>query len=195
MPDPSHVAFLAMLEPVYDRLSRYAMSVTGDEQDGEDLVSETVLIAFEKFEKVERAENVLSFLVTIASRLHKRKRYRERNRRPFDRHHAEQQPETVGGPDHAAEIRLVHDALDLLPAKTRETVILFGVSDFSLEEIREIQGGTLSGVKSRLKRGREQLATLLGEKVSSQKISVRSLPEVTELRESYMILAQENYVH
>ena len=33
-----------------------------------------------------------------------------------------------------------------------------------LEEIREIQGGTLSGVKSRLKRGREKLSELLNDK-------------------------------
>ncbi len=40
--------FLELLEPVYDRLSRYALAVTRNEMDAEDLVSATVLAAFEK---------------------------------------------------------------------------------------------------------------------------------------------------
>jgi DNA-directed RNA polymerase specialized sigma24 family protein len=41
--------------------------------------------------------------------------------------------------------------------------VLFEISGFPLEEIRQLQGGTLSGVKSRLKRGREQLRVWLLE--------------------------------
>lgn len=43
----------------------------------------------------------------------------------------------------------------------KETVILFEISGLSLEEIKKIQGGTISGVKSRLKRGRETLEILM----------------------------------
>jgi len=44
-----------------------------------------------------------------------------------------------------------------LPDKQREAIVLFELSGFSIEEIRELQGGTISGVKMRLKRGRNQL--------------------------------------
>jgi RNA polymerase sigma-70 factor (ECF subfamily) len=44
-----------------------------------------------------------------------------------------------------------------LPSRQREALVLFELSGFSLDEIRQLQGGTLSGVKSRMKRGREQL--------------------------------------
>jgi hypothetical protein len=50
----------------------------------------------------------------------------------------------------------------------RETVVLFEVSDFTLEEIHKVQGGSLSGVKLRLKRGRELLAKTLGVSLPSK---------------------------
>lgn len=198
MVDERQRMFLAMLEPVYDRLSRYALGVTRNEADAEDLVSETVLIAFEKFEHLERSENTLRYLITIASRLHRRKRYRNRRQMPFDPAYAMEIPDPNFGPEQAAEVRIVMEALEKLPEKTRETMVLFEVSDFSMEEIRKIQGGTLSGVKSRLKRGREQMAQLLGvqlptsQRTSTQPISDSESPETYS---PHLVLAQEHYVH
>jgi predicted DNA-binding protein YlxM (UPF0122 family) len=54
------------------------------------------------------------------------------------------------------------DAIGLLPEKVKETLLLFEVADLSLNEIRIIQGGSISGVKSRLKRGRESVQRALG---------------------------------
>lgn len=196
MRDARQARFLALLEPVYYGLSRYALGVTGNEDDAEDLVSETILIAFEQLEKLERADNVLRYLITIAWRLNKRKQYRERRKMPFNRHHAEQRKDPSIGPDGATDIRIVLDALETLPAKTRETMVLFGVSGFSLEEIRRVQGGTLSGVKSRLKRGREQLAALLDINETPRKIEQSdSSPVETKLDMPFMIFATEHYVH
>ncbi|OYV58704.1 MAG: hypothetical protein B7X01_03535 [Acidiphilium sp. 21-62-4] len=83
----------------------------------------------------------------------------------LDRHdarHLLREERRIAQPDVAAEIALVREALDRLPPKMKETILLFDVADLSLEEIRKIQGGTLSGVKSRLKRGREELRFMLG---------------------------------
>jgi len=148
MTDARQREFLERLEPVYDRLSRYALAVTHDEMDGEDLVSATVLTAYEQFDKYSDEAPFLHFLVKIASRSHKRQRYRERNRVPYDETRATERHDTGPTPETAAEIRLVTEALQTLPGKMRETVVLFFVSDFSLEEIRQVQGGTLSGVKN-----------------------------------------------
>lgn len=52
-------------------------------------------------------------------------------------------------------------ALDRLPARERESIVLFELSGLSLKEIQEIQGGTLSGVKSRMSRARAKLKLLL----------------------------------
>ena len=65
--------------------------------------------------------------------------------------------------------------LNALPEKTKETIILFDVADLSLEEICEIQGGTISGVKSRLKRGRESVQKNLGIVTGSEKKNFRAM--------------------
>ena len=63
----------------------------------------------------------------------------------------------------------LYAALDKLPAAQKEAVILFEISGFSIKEIAEIQGSTESGVKSRLKRGREALAKLMNDHISPDK--------------------------
>lgn len=62
------------------------------------------------------------------------------------------------------DVEILYKALDKLPEKMKTTVIMYEISGLSLEEIREIQGGTLSGVKSRLVRGRTMLKEILTEK-------------------------------
>jgi DNA-directed RNA polymerase specialized sigma24 family protein len=75
-------------------------------------------------------------------------------------------------------VTLLYNALNLLPVKQRETVMLFEISELSIEEIRNIQGGSISGVKSRLTRGRERLTELLSDTL--QTIERKKLaPETT----------------
>jgi len=192
MTDARQRKFLELLEPAYDRLSRYALAVTRDEMDGEDLVAATVLAAYEQFDTITDEAPFLHFLVRIASRLHKRKRYRERNRVAYNESLAMQRHDSGTSPETSAEIRLVTDALRTLPEKMRETVVLFYVSDFSLEEIRRVQSGTLSGVKSRLKRGREQLSKALGVKLTETRSG--SIKKIPETEAPFLLLAEERYV-
>ncbi len=159
-----HQEFLALLEPVYPRLSRYARAVTKNREETEDLVSDTVLAALEKFNARQSHENFAGLLFKIASRMHKRRRYRDRFRVSYNQAVAEEIEDRNPSPDKAAEISIIMEALNTLPVKIIETVVLFDVADLSLEEIRQVQGGTISGVKSRLKRGREMLQKQLGIK-------------------------------
>jgi len=154
-------AFLALLEPVYPRLARYSLAITKDRMEAEDLTSETVLRALESYDTLNDPTKFASFLFTIATRLNKRKRFRERMRMKYDERLAIRIADNSAGPDNAAEIRIVMDALERLPQKVRVTVMLFEIADLSLEEIREVQSGTLSGVKSRLRRGRKLLQEML----------------------------------
>ena len=190
MTDSRQRTFLELLEPAYDRLSRYALAVTRDEMDGEDLVSATVLAAYEQFDSITDEAPFLHFLVKIASRLNKRQRYRERNRVAYDETFATQRHDSGTSPEIVAEIRLVMDALQTLPEKMRETIVLFDISDLPLEEIRRIQGGTLSGVKTRLKRGRERLAHALGIRTSEENSKLSPKKQETEMP----FLLEERYV-
>jgi len=59
------------------------------------------------------------------------------------------------------DLKIIYDLILALPAKTSETMILFHISDLSMEEVQNIQGGSISGVKQRLRRGREKLLSQL----------------------------------
>ena len=154
---------MAMLLPVRDRLVRFARGMVRRPEDAEDLIGDTMLAAYERFEQVRDEKAFLSYLFTIAVRVHRQKKWRRRLFGPYDEEKASELPSRGTAPDVSADIQILRKALARLPEKQREAVVLFELSGLSLEEIREVQGGSLSGVKSRLTRGREKLAELLLE--------------------------------
>ena len=92
---------------------------------------------------------------------------RIRFRGVFDENLAEMMIDQGSLPDSDYDVQVIFGLLDRLPSKQREAFILFEISGFSLKEIRELQGGTLSGVKMRLQRAREQLRHWLEPSVNT----------------------------
>ena len=156
--------FLQLLDPMRPRLSRFAWAMTRDRDEAEDLAAETIAAAWEGFGQLRDESAFPGWLLRIAVRIHRRARRRRKFWGLFSQEHAEQLRDTSTAPDVAAEIRILYEALSRLPERQREAVVLFEVSDLPLEEIQQIQGGTLSGVKSRVVRGRERLAELMTER-------------------------------
>lgn len=144
---------------MHARLDRFVKSMVWDREEAKDIISETILIAFENFGKIRQKEAFLYYLFGVASRL-SRNYWRKKSLLGFlSLDKAEQLPDV----NNESEIMLweLNAALDKLPLKQRETIVLFEVSGLSIKEIVKVQGGTESGVKSRLLRGREELAILL----------------------------------
>ena len=166
--------FLELLELVYPRLSRYALAMTRNKDEAKDLVSEAVLVALEEFDSIRDEAGFAGFLFRIVSRTYKRTHFRARIWTPLAPMHSETILDVNAQSDRAAELAIVMAALERLPEKTKETLILFDVADLSLEEIRVIQGGSLSGVKSRLRRGHEAVKKHLGIVDESQKARIKS---------------------
>lgn len=153
--------FMALFEPQRDALWRFIRSMVRSKHEAEDIMSETVLQAYQSFESLRDTKAFASFLFTIASRLHKRHRWRRSFFGEFDEEATAAKPHTDPQPDAQYDVMLLRKALQALPLKQRESVVLFDVLGLSLEEVRDVQGGTLSGVKSRLLRGRQTLAQKL----------------------------------
>ena len=154
--------FMQLLNPVNDDLSRFVSALTRNREDTKDIVSETLLRAYENFAKLKSPQAFKSYLFTIAHRIYKRKRFRSRIFGVFDEEKTLELPDNNSQPDRLSDVEFLYSAIAKLPEAQQTAIILFEISGFSLEEIREIQGGSISGVKSRLKRGREKLAELLG---------------------------------
>lgn len=153
---------MRLYAPLRPRLARFAAAMTNDREEARDLVAETTLIAYERFEELRNDQAFLSWLFTIASRLCGKRTARNRWHGAYDEEHARRMPDHGTAPDVAADVALLYNALAQLPEEQREAVILFEIADLPLKEIVAIQQTTLSGVKSRVTRGRRKLAELLG---------------------------------
>ena len=154
--------FMLLYKPIHDRLNRFVHSMVWNREDARDIIAETVLKAYESFDKVEHHEVFMFYMFGIASRLAKRRSRRMKFWAPFDSHHAEHLADSsTADVARKMEIDSLYKAMNRLPEKQREAVSLYEISGFSLAEIQQIQGGSLSGVKSRITRGREALAEIL----------------------------------
>lgn len=154
---------MALFKPAQGRLERFALAMTRDADSARDVVAETVMVAWERFDTLRSPDAFLSFLFTIATRVH---RAAERKRGPVTSDISAETIENIldpgTPPDVAADIAAVYHALHDLPERQREALVMFEILGFTMKEIRDVQGGTLTAVKVRVHRGRKRLAELLG---------------------------------
>ncbi|MFI5263315.1 MAG: RNA polymerase sigma factor [Candidatus Kapaibacterium sp.] len=152
--------FLDLIEPHKAGLARFCRALSHDSDTAKDLASETILITYERFETLQNKAAIKGYLYTVASRLARTER--KLAKRNTSQDEALSVEYTGASPGVLADIHLLQEALEKLPEKIREAIIMFEISGLSLAEITEIQGGSLSGVKMRIARGKRKLAKLLG---------------------------------
>jgi RNA polymerase sigma-70 factor (ECF subfamily) len=154
--------FMLLYKPIHEKLNRFVHSMVWDREDARDIIADTVLKAYESFDKVEHHEVFMYYMFGIASRLAKRRSRRLKFWAPFESHHEDTlMDNSTGSVARQMEVEALYRAMNRLPEKQREAVSLYEISGFSLAEVQQIQGGSLSGVKSRITRGREALAEIL----------------------------------
>ncbi|MCX6139476.1 MAG: RNA polymerase sigma factor [Candidatus Kapabacteria bacterium] len=148
-------AFLKILEEHHDALARFARSLTRSSEDAKDLVAETILKAYESWSSVREPAAARTFFFRIAHRLYIRQNIRRKLFSPFiaDVEHASNDPL----PDRLTDAQLVRDALQRMPASQRECLVLVDVLGWSLEDVVEVHGGTIGGLKAKLFRARQEL--------------------------------------
>jgi|JI10StandDraft_1071094.scaffolds.fasta_scaffold03146_4 RNA polymerase sigma-70 factor, ECF subfamily len=161
--------FMGLYSKSHARLTRYVQAAVYDKDDVKDIINETLLRVYEKFDTIEKKESFIYYLFRTASRLitelHKRQhRYTE-----FDEDLIPVYPQNINTTQ-TFEVKELYKALSRLSLPTKEAIILFEIEGFSQEEICQIQGGTLSGVKSRISRGRELLKRIL---IDTEKILIK----------------------
>lgn len=153
--------FIGLLEGVNDSLFMYARALESSVEDTEDLVNDTILACYEKFDTIKDYSGFKGYIFKTARSIFRQKYRRSWLFGKFDEQKAENMTSNDFRPDLPVDIQILYNALDTLPQKQKEAVVLFEISGFSLFEIKELQGGTLSAVKSRVKRGREKLTDIL----------------------------------
>jgi len=169
--------FMALLRPCYQGVERYALSLMDDRDDARDVLQDAIVIVWRKFEDLKDPSAFKSYLYTVLTNLVRRRYRRQQIFQPLTEEHSDTIEDTTPQPDVAAESQLVRDALQQLPPRAREAVILYEIEDMSVKEIAEIQRSTVSAVKVRLFRARKQLMKILHveESPSSESSSNPSL--------------------
>ncbi len=162
-PGPFEARYLAFLETITSlrpSLHRYCSRMTGSVMDGEDVVQDALFQAYRKLDTFDDKRPLAPWLFRIAHnqcidflRRHKVREEAELVAAKPDR------VMPVDPPGHALG-RAVEQLVLTLPPKERACVLLKDVFEYSLEEIAELVGSTVGGVKAALKRGRTKLAAI-----------------------------------
>ena len=172
-PDARRAAFEAEALVHLDAIYRYALSLTRDRAEAEDLTQDTFLRAFRHWDQYTPGTNARAWLFTICRNLFHRRRERRAREEPTDANQLEslaslQAPaasqdagESLFDAPELGDV--IQKELDTLPEEFREVVILSDLQDQSYADIAAVLGLPLGTVKSRLFRGRRLLQERLVE--------------------------------
>ncbi len=153
--------FLKLYEPVHERFERFCRARVYGNMEFRDLMNETLLIAYERFDSLQSKGSFLSFLIGISVRVLANNNRKKR----FDLVENEEKIKSFKDEnvnvESKMEVYLLHQALSYLPEEQREAIILFEITGFNIKEIASIQSASESAVKQRLKRGRDKLRSIL----------------------------------
>jgi RNA polymerase sigma-70 factor (ECF subfamily) len=165
----------------YSALYRFAVYLTRSETDAADLVQETFLVLTRRSHQIRDFSQIKCWLFTTLRRqfirtIRRRKKYFEVEFLP-DIHNS---PTSDLEPWQSLDARIVLDALLRVNERYRATLKLFYLSELSYKEIAETLGMPIGTVMSRLSRGKEQLKSILADRM---KVTAR-----TQIKEKHLSL-------
>ena len=148
-----------------DALYSFALKLSRSRDDAEDLVSDTMLRAFERWEQYRLGTNIRAWLFTILYHVFvsRKRRIDAREVQPVEDENGRPAFEPVGESDPEGRFydsfldESITKAIDQLPEEYRSAVVLSDVHGLRYAEIAEILAVPEGTVKSRLFRGRRIL--------------------------------------
>jgi len=143
-------------------LRAFAISLSGSLNSADDLVQDTLLKAWSKFDTFQPGSNLRAWLITILrNNFYSIYRKRRREVQDSDGKYAEQLS-VRGGQESRLEMDDFRRAMELLSPEHREILMMIGVTELSYEEAAQICGVAVGTIKSRVNRARTRLAQILG---------------------------------
>jgi RNA polymerase sigma-70 factor, ECF subfamily len=155
--------FMELYKPISGKISAYCRAITRNNAEAEDLLHDTLLTAFEKLNDLRSDTAFPSFLFSIAYNIYSKQLRRLKFRGNYNEQSALIISSKEATPELVTELTIILERMKQLPKHQYEALMLFHLSDLSVEEIQKIQGGTVSAIKQRIKRGRDNLLEMLNE--------------------------------
>ncbi|MDH5705428.1 MAG: RNA polymerase sigma factor [Candidatus Aminicenantes bacterium] len=159
-----------MLVDTYSRrVFNMAYQFSGSYEEAEDMTQDIFFKLYSSLSKYDFTKNFTAWFLTLAKNhlidQYRRTKWERKTRDDFDEHLLTS--EDLDSPEENVlkeeNKRTIWQALNALPSETRMTVILRDIQGKSYEEVAEIMSLPKGTVKSRLNRGRLQLAKILNE--------------------------------
>ncbi len=159
--------------PHMDALYNFALKMTGDEDDADDLVQETYLKAFRFFDKFEKGTNCKAWLFRIMKNSFindYRKQVKEPNKVDYEdvqNFYENIKSDEVESKHYEQDVfsNLLDDeiskAITELPEDFRTVIILSDIEGFTYDEIADFVDIPVGTVRSRLHRARKMLYSQL----------------------------------
>lgn len=160
-----------MLVNTYSRrIFNMAFQFSGSYEESEDMTQDIFFKLYNSLKKFDFKKNFTAWLLTIAKNYlideYRRTRWEKKSRDNFDEHYlaseAQENPEEDVLKKESR--RIIWEGLNALSSEIRMAIILRDIQGKSYEEIAEIMSLPEGTVKSRINRGRLQLARFLKEK-------------------------------
>ena len=163
MANSKQAQFLKLYQPVHAQFERFCRARAFGDMPYQDLINDSLLIAFQKMDHLKSDKAFLSYLIGIAIRVLSNARRKLRPKSGVDELVFLNHADPASPIDQKFEVQMLHRALAQLPQLQREALILFEITGYSIKEIMEIQHSGLSAVKQRLARGRKNLTVIVKE--------------------------------
>jgi RNA polymerase sigma-70 factor (ECF subfamily) len=158
---------MAQLDAMYS----FALKLTRGKDDAEDLVSDTLLRAFQRWEQYRLGTNIRAWLFTILYHafVSRKRRIDAREVQPLEDEDGREIFEAIGDANPEATFydsfvdQEIVDAIHALPDEYRAAVVMSDLHGMRYGEIAQILGVPEGTIKSRLFRGRRLLQAQLRE--------------------------------
>jgi RNA polymerase sigma-70 factor, ECF subfamily len=159
----SERGFAADLVEVLPDLRRYALSLTRNATETDDLVQYTLLKAWEHRTGFQPGTRLKAWLFTILRNGYLNGRLKCRREVPDPDGAYAAGLSSLANQEHRLDVQDLQEALDRLEPAQREALLLIAVEDLSYEAAAARIGCPPGTVKSRVSRARDRLAAELGD--------------------------------
>ena len=142
------------------RVAHIAWKILGDAEEVKDAVQETFLRFFRHIERVDPSQDPIGWLARIAVNVCRDQLRRRRRLAVF-------QPltdvyATAGDAASLPERELIRRAIEELPPKEQQAVLLHDVEGYATSEVAEKLGNSVATVRVQLSKARAKLRLILG---------------------------------